>query len=52
MLLEHSLDQQDISLNLADLLHAATFVTCDAADFDRPPVHELLDVDIVDVDEE
>ncbi|MBX0304305.1 type II toxin-antitoxin system VapC family toxin [Haloarcula salinisoli] len=58
VLLEHSLDQQDIRLNLADLLHAATarehdatFVTCDAAAFGRAPVQELLEIDIVDVGE-
>jgi predicted nucleic acid-binding protein len=53
--LEHSLTQQDVSLDLADLLHAgtarangATFVTCDAADFDKPPIHQLMDIDIIE----
>lgn len=51
VLLEHSLTQHDVRLDLADLLHAATarengatFVTCDAADFDRAPIHELMDI--------
>jgi len=55
VLLEHSLAQQDVSLDLADLLHAATarendatFVTCDASDFDRAPIHQLMDIDIVE----
>lgn len=55
VLLENSLAKQDISLNLADLLHAAiarergaTFVTCDASDFDKAPIHQLLDIDIIE----
>jgi predicted nucleic acid-binding protein len=39
---------------LADLLHAATarangatFVTCDASDFDKAPLHQLMDIDII-----
>ncbi|MFC6977124.1 type II toxin-antitoxin system VapC family toxin [Halomicroarcula sp. GCM10025709] len=55
VLLEQSLSQQDVSLDLADLLHAATarensatFVTCDASDFDKAPIHQLLDLDIVE----
>lgn len=49
-----SLSKQNISLNIADLLHAATareagatFVTCDADDFDKQPIRELLSLDIV-----
>lgn len=55
VLLEHSLAQHDVSLGLADLLHAATarergatFVTCDASDFDNAPVRQLLDVDVIE----
>lgn len=53
--LEQALSSQDITLGLADLLHAATarennatFVTCDVADFDRVPIHQLLDIDIIE----
>lgn len=53
-LLQQSLTQQNVTLDVADLLHVATarnagatFVTCDAADFDIPPIRQLLDVDIV-----
>lgn len=52
--LETTLEQQDVHLDIADLLHAATareagatFVTADANDFDRPPIHDLLDLEIV-----
>ncbi|QLH85110.1 type II toxin-antitoxin system VapC family toxin [Halosimplex pelagicum] len=45
----------DTTLDLADLLIAATareadatLVTANENDFDKPPIHELLDVDIVD----
>lgn len=55
VLLEHSLTKQDVSLDLADLLHAATarandatFVTCDASDFDKVPIHQLMDIDIIE----
>jgi predicted nucleic acid-binding protein len=55
VLLEHSLTKQDVSLDLADLLHAATarandatFVTCDASDFDKAPIHQLMDIDIIE----
>lgn len=55
VLLENSLAKQDISLNLADLLHAATaresgatFVTCDSSDFDKAPIHQLMDIDIIE----
>lgn len=54
-LIETSLAEQGVSLDAADLLHAATareagatFVTADVADFDHPPIHELLDVDVLD----
>jgi len=53
--LEQSLSSQDITLGLADILHVATarennatFVTCDIADFDRVPIHQLLDIDIIE----
>lgn len=46
----------ETSLDLADLLAAATarqadstFVTANRNDFDKPPVHELLDVEILDL---
>lgn len=55
VLLEHSLTQHDVRLDVADLLHAATareggatFVTCDAADFDKAPIHQLMDIDIIE----
>lgn len=55
-ILEDTLAGQNVSLNLADLLHAATareagatFVTCDANDFDKGTVHSLLDLDVIDV---
>lgn len=51
--LQVALDSQDVSLSIADLFHAATareagatFVTRDA-DFDREPVRQLLDVDVI-----
>lgn len=54
-LIEASLVEQGVSLDAADLLHAATareagatFVTADVDDFDVPPIRELLDVDVVD----
>ncbi|TQQ79966.1 type II toxin-antitoxin system VapC family toxin [Halonotius terrestris] len=53
--LEHALATQEVTLDLADLLHAATarennatFVTCDVADFDNAPVRQLLDIDIIE----
>lgn len=53
--LEQALSNQDIRLALADLLHAATarennatFVTCDVADFDKTPIHQLLDIKIIE----
>lgn len=53
VLLEQSLADQGVRLDLGDLLHAAiarergaTLITCDS-DFDRGPVRDLLDVDVV-----
>jgi len=53
--METSLDRAGVSLNDVDLLIAATasqqqatFVTADKNDFDKDPIHELLDIDIVD----
>lgn len=53
--IENAFDSQGVSLDTADLLHAATarnagatFVTCDVNDFDKPPIRDLLDVDFVD----
>lgn len=49
-----SLAAQDVTLDTADLLHVATareagatFVTRDVDDFDKEPVRQLLDVDLV-----
>lgn len=53
--LESSLEGAGISLDAADLLiaatarqHNATFVTADKGDFDKPPIHELLDVALIE----
>jgi len=53
--METSLDGAGVSLNDVDLLiaatarqHQATFATADKNDFDKSPIHELLDIDIVD----
>jgi hypothetical protein len=27
--------------------NGATFVTCDASDFDKAPLHQLMDIDII-----
>lgn len=55
--LQARLATADTSLDLADLLIAATarelgatLVTANANDFDKQPIHELLDVDIVTVE--
>lgn len=55
--IENSLDARDISLDTADLLHAATareagatFVTCDVADFDKPAIRQLLAVDSIETE--
>jgi len=49
------LDSANTGLELADLLAAATardanatFVTANKRDFDKTPIHQLMDVDIVD----
>ena len=53
--METSLEAAGVSLNDVDLLiaatarqHQATFVTADRNDFDKTPLHELIDIDIVD----
>jgi predicted nucleic acid-binding protein len=53
-MIETALTQQDTSLDTADLIHVATaresgatFVTRDRDDFDREPIQQLLDVDIL-----
>lgn len=53
--MESSLEAAGVSLDEADLLiaatarqHQATFVTADKNDFDKSPLHELMDIDIVD----
>ena len=50
------LETVDTSLKLGDLLIAATarannatLVTADKEDFNKPPIHELMSVDIIDV---
>ena len=54
--MESSLKAADVSLDDVDLLiaatarqHQATFVTADKNDFDKTPLHELMDIDIIDV---
>ena len=54
--LQTRLATADTSLDPADLLiaatareYGATLVTANENDFDKQPIHELLDVDIVDV---
>ncbi|WP_436910020.1 type II toxin-antitoxin system VapC family toxin [Halosimplex marinum] len=54
--LEGRLREQNRSLATADLLSAATareagatFTTADSGDFDTPPLHDLLELDIIDV---
>jgi predicted nucleic acid-binding protein len=49
------LEKQDVSLGIADLLHAATareagvtFVTRDAANYDTEPLKQLLSLKIID----
>jgi len=53
--METSLEAAGVSLDDVDLLiaatarqHQATLVTADKNDFDKTPVHELIDIDIVD----
>jgi len=53
--METSLEAAGVSLDDVDLLtaatarqHQATFVTADKNDFGKPPLHELMDIDIVD----
>jgi len=53
--MESSLTAAGVSLDSMDLLiaatarhHGATLATTDRNDFDRQPVHELLDVDIIE----
>jgi len=53
--IENSLDAVGTSLDVADLLiaatareHGATLATANADDFDKEPIRQLLDVDIVD----
>ena len=52
--METSLEAAGVSLNDVDLLIAATarqhqakFVTADKNDFHKTPLHELMDIDIV-----
>ena len=53
--METSLDRTGVSLNDVDPLivatarqQQATFVTADKNDFDKEPIHELMNIDIVD----
>jgi len=53
-MIEISLAKQGVSLDTADLIHVATaresgatFVTRDRDDFDKEPIRQLLDVDIL-----
>lgn len=52
--LDEKLGEQGVSLDTADLLNlataheaGATFVTHNSDDFDKPPIHELTDVDVI-----
>jgi tRNA(fMet)-specific endonuclease VapC len=52
--LDEKLGDQDVSLGAADLLNlataheaGATFVTHNSRDFDKSPIHELTDIDII-----
>jgi tRNA(fMet)-specific endonuclease VapC len=52
--LDQKLRSQDVRLAPADLLNLATahaeggtFVTHNANDFDKPPLHDLVDIDVV-----
>jgi len=52
--LDEKLGDQDVSLDTADLFNlataheaGATFVTHNRNDFDKSPIHELTDIDIV-----
>lgn len=53
--METSLEAAGVSLDDVDLLvaatarqHQATFVNADKNDFDKTPLHELMDIDIID----
>ena len=53
--METSLEAAGVSVDDVDLLvaatarqHQATFVTADKKDFDKTPLHELMDIDIID----
>lgn len=53
--METSLEAAGVSVDDVDLLiaatarqHQATFVTADKNDFDKTPLHELMDIDIID----
>lgn len=55
--IDEKLQDQGVTLDAVDLLNLATahendgtFVTHNKNDFDKPPVHELVDVDIVQTD--
>lgn len=53
--METSLEAAGVSLDDVDLLiaatarqHQATFVTADRNDFDKTPLHEFMEIDIID----
>ena len=55
--MESSLSAAGVPLDAMDLLvaatarhHGATLATTDRNDFDKQPIHELLDVDIIEAD--
>lgn len=52
--LEEKLAQQDVSLGIADLFNlataheaGATFITHNSNDFDKPAIHQLVDLDVI-----
>jgi len=52
--LDEKLGEQGVSLETADLLNlataheaGATFVTHNSSDFDKPPIYQLADLDVV-----
>jgi tRNA(fMet)-specific endonuclease VapC len=46
---ETSLDLADLLIAATARVHGATVATANKNDFDKQPIHELLDVDIVDI---
>ncbi|WP_328766979.1 type II toxin-antitoxin system VapC family toxin [Haloarcula nitratireducens] len=55
--IESALRSAGTSLKVGDLLiaatarqHGATLVTADKKDFDKQPIHQLLDIDVLDTE--